>query len=157
MALDWTLVEPGVIASRYPVTDDDVGALADLGVRLLINLHEDAHDSRKLQHAGVRERHIPIGDFGAPQQEQIDLAIDAIEAELSVGHGVAVHCAYGVGRTGAIIACWLVSRGMSAEGAIRRIRELRPGSVEMPSQERAVHEYARLRHSAAVQSERGNP
>ena len=48
----------------------------------------------------------------------------------------------GVGRTGTVLACYLVHRGATAVDAINRVRELRPGSVQTPEQEAAVLQYA---------------
>jgi atypical dual specificity phosphatase len=57
--------------------------------------------------------------------------------------GVAVHCTAGKGRTGTVLAAYLVTTGLSAHAAIDRVRHLRPGSVETPDQEEAVEEFAR--------------
>jgi atypical dual specificity phosphatase len=84
----------------------------------------------------------------APTQEQLDRCISAIELALENKMGVAVHCTAGLGRTGVVLACHLVKRGMSADNAIARIRRLRPGSIETDDQARAVEEFAR-RHGIA--------
>lgn len=140
--MNWTRVDEHVVASSYPVTDEDVDTLKREGVSLLLNLHEQPHDAARLERVEIRERHIPVRDFGAPSQRQIDDAVAAIAAAVRASQGVAVHCAYGVGRTGTILACWFVSAGMSADESIARIRKLRPGSVEVPPQEQAVRAYA---------------
>jgi atypical dual specificity phosphatase len=57
--------------------------------------------------------------------------------------GVAVHCAAGLGRTGTVLAAYLVARGEEPRAALARVRDLRPGSVETADQERAVEAYAR--------------
>jgi atypical dual specificity phosphatase len=53
-----------------------------------------------------------------------------------------VHCAGGLGRTGTVLAAYLVHRGRSAEEAIAEIRRQRPGSVETPAQADAVRQFA---------------
>jgi atypical dual specificity phosphatase len=56
---------------------------------------------------------------------------------------VAVHCGGGLGRTGTLLACYLVSaEGLPADAAIARVRAARPGSVETEDQEQAVRRYA---------------
>ncbi len=55
--------------------------------------------------------------------------------------GVAVHCAAGLGRTGVVLACYLIDKGLNATNAIARIRRLRPGSIETEDQEKAVEEF----------------
>jgi protein-tyrosine phosphatase len=57
--------------------------------------------------------------------------------------GVAVHCGAGLGRTGVVLACYFVSKGLNAPNAIARVRRLRPGSVETEEQADAVAEFAR--------------
>jgi len=55
---------------------------------------------------------------------------------------VAVHCAWGRGRTGTMMACYLAQRRhLSADDAIAEIRQMRPGSVDSAKQENAVHLY----------------
>jgi atypical dual specificity phosphatase len=57
---------------------------------------------------------------------------------------VAVRCIAGLGRTGTILACYLVSMEMPANNAIIVIREWRPGSIETLEQEAVVYEYERF-------------
>lgn len=55
-----------------------------------------------------------------------------------------MHCKHGLGRTGTMLACYLVkTRAISGEEAIKTIRRLRPGSIETREQERAVLEFQR--------------
>lgn len=60
----------------------------------------------------------------------------------SPSQAVAVHCALGFGRTGTMLACYLVKeRGLTAGDAIAEIRRLRPGSIETYEQEKAVFQF----------------
>ena len=55
---------------------------------------------------------------------------------------LAAHCAWGRGRTGTMMACYLAKRQrLSAADAIAEIRRMRPGSVDSAKQENAVHVY----------------
>jgi atypical dual specificity phosphatase len=60
---------------------------------------------------------------------------------VSNGAAVAVHCGAGLGRTGTLVACYLVAGGLSAEDAIAKVRRLRPGSIETAEQEAAVRTF----------------
>jgi atypical dual specificity phosphatase len=74
----------------------------------------------------------------APSPIQLSEIIDFIEARNAESKPVLVHCGEGKGRTGTVLAAYLVSRGSNADDAIRRVRELRPGSIENLEQENAV-------------------
>lgn len=68
----------------------------------------------------------------------------ALDSTLSVStsQAVGVHCALGFGRTGTMLACYLVKeRGLAAGDAIAEIRRLRPGSIETYEQEKAVFQF----------------
>ena len=57
---------------------------------------------------------------------------------------MAVHCIRGMGRTGTMIACYLVKAyGMTGRTAINEVRRLRPGSIETKEQEQIVESYAK--------------
>ncbi len=137
-------VAPGVLGCAYPRTERSLAALSGSGVRLLVNLHERPHDPVRLERHGLREVHLPVKDFAAPSLELIERAVGAIREALASDETAAVHCGGGLGRTGTVLACYLLasSEGLGAEEALRRVRELRPGSVETPAQIAAVRAWA---------------
>ena len=138
-----TWVDDGhVAACSYPRDEMTLDELAHSGVRVLINLHQRRHPAAVLQKYGLIEVHLPVPDFSPPTQAQLERGVSAIEQATATGTRVAVHCGGGLGRTGTLLACYLVKRGLSPDAAIQRVRELRPGSVETPQQEAAVVEYA---------------
>ncbi|XP_056337696.1 dual specificity protein phosphatase 23a [Danio aesculapii] len=91
---------------------------------------------------------ISIMDFTPPSRRQILQFLSIVEMVNAKGEGVAVHCAHGHGRTGTMLACYLVkSRHLSGEEAIKEIRRLREGSVETKEQEQAVIDFHNYIHS----------
>ena len=140
-ALDW-LIPDTVAGCIYP-DEEALGAVSRLGISVIVNLHERPHPRETLARYGLTELHLPVRDFTPPTLSQIETAIEAIEDAVAAGRRVAVHCAAGLGRTGTLLACYLVRQGMTADEAIVRVRAVRPGSIETPAQEAAVEGYAR--------------
>ena len=136
-----------VLACAYPRQDVALAALAQQGISMLVNLHEHAHDPALLAPHGLIELHLPVADFTPPSPEQLEQGVAAIVQALATGQRVAVHCGAGLGRTGTLLACYLVQQGMEAEAAIDRVRAVRPGSVETAEQVAAVRAYARGRQT----------
>jgi atypical dual specificity phosphatase len=86
--------------------------------------------------------YIPIEDYHIPTFEQVDLFINQTTKAIETGKAIAVHCAGGKGRTGTMLACWLVAKeNMNPEEAIAFVRKQRPGSVETEEQEAFVRDY----------------
>lgn len=139
--IDW--IEPDAVAAcAYPRDDAMLAELAAAGVTTLINLTEWPHGLQRLDRHGIREISLPVADFTPPSPGQLNAGVAAIEQTLTDGGRVAVHCHGGLGRTGTLLACWLVRRGLPADTAIEQVRAVRPGSVETAAQEASIRSYA---------------
>lgn len=135
------VIENGLAGSALPDDESAAQWLVGQGVRAVVSLTEEVPPA--LAGTPIEALHVPIKDFRAPTAELIDRAVGFIDRQRATGHPVLVHCAAGFGRTGTILASYLVSTGLDADAAIARIRELRPGSVESDAQVEAVKAYAR--------------
>lgn len=135
--------KPLLAAMGRPHGTDDMEWLRAQGIDLLISLTEEPPFSRWVNDAGLMLVHVPIIDMEPPSQDQVERCLSTIAKAHERQMGVAVHCGAGMGRTGTIIACYFVSKGLNADNALARIRRLRPGSVETVEQEEVVHAFAR--------------
>lgn len=139
-------IEEGrLLACAYPRRKAALEALSRLGVQVVINLHERAHGPARLAPYGIAEVHLPVRDFTAPTPEQLARGVAEIEAAIRAGKTVVVHCGGGLGRTGTLLACYLVSQGLTTVDAVARVRRLRPGSIETRQQLGAVLAYGQRR------------
>ena len=72
-------------------------------------------------------------DHAPPTPEALEEATGFISAQLKDGRSVLVHCLAGIGRTGSVLAAYMIEyEGKTADDAIARLRVIRPGSVEGP-------------------------
>jgi atypical dual specificity phosphatase len=86
--------------------------------------------------------HVPIQDNTPPTLEQIHYVVALIDKAKMEGRRISVHCAWGRGRTGTMLACYLAKQlNLSADEAIARIRQLRPGSVDTEEQENVIRSF----------------
>ena len=138
------LVENQLAAMSYSESEDAFTLLYRMGIRALLNLTEAPLPYETPNTIGMLTRHIPVADFTAPTLHQVQEAVDMISSCLDRHLPVVVHCLAGLGRTGTILACYLVRMEMPAKNAIIVIREWRPGSIEGPEQEAVVYEYERF-------------
>ncbi len=136
-SIGMTWIIPGEVAAFgvWALKEPDV--LEAAGVRAIVSLTETPADEL------VGEKrfdllHLPVVDMSAPTNKQIEEFVGFVERKVAEGKSVGVHCMAGLGRTGTMIACLLVSRGLEADEAIGRVRLARPGSVQTESQEQAV-------------------
>jgi protein-tyrosine phosphatase len=68
--------------------------------------------------------------------------LDALDAALAARRRVYVHCLGGRGRTGTVVACWLVRHGHRAEEALALVQERRGRrSPETAEQRRFVRRW----------------
>lgn len=130
---------PGI--GNFAVVDDDVWrggspsddgyrALAALGVTTVVDLRaeSDTSDDALLHSLGITLVRIPVGDGRAPTAAEVDQALAAIDG--SQGR-VFVHCSAGVGRTGSVVAAYLVRNGEAGRlGALVRNLAIGPPSLE---------------------------
>jgi atypical dual specificity phosphatase len=153
------LVEDGIAGCSLPggaatrTTYADQSALAadlswlqhDRGISSLLTLTERPLDAVLLATYGIEALHVPIEDLAPPTPEQFQTALYFIDRQRSQGKAVAVHCLMGQGRTGSILAAYLIRNGMSPGEALHELRVICPGAVENPAQEQALRAFAARR------------
>ncbi len=122
--------------------EQDLAFLQESGVTILVSLTEETIPAEDLIKFGITGVHLPVEDFTPPTLAQIELFLAEVENARLKGRALGVHCTAGKGRSGTMLASYLVSQGLTAPEALAKIRRLRPGSVETEAQEARVVEFA---------------
>lgn len=135
--------KPRLAALARPRSPDDLAWLRQSGIQVLLTLTEEPLRRAWVNDAGLMAFHEPMEDMEPPTQAQLSRAVQAIRRALEKGLPVAVHCGAGLGRTGVVVAAWMVSNGAAPASAIAKVRKLRPHSVETAEQEESIEEFAR--------------
>ena len=141
MNFGWVLNDE-LAGSQGPASLDDLSFLYHQGVRAVIRMEERTIAADSGTDLDLVDMFVPVPDFTPPNLDQIQRMVEFIDQQTAEQRPVVVSCYAGIGRTGTVLACYLVHRGATAVDAINRVRELRPGSVQTPEQEAAVLQYA---------------
>ena len=129
---------------RAPLRDPEIQFLRDQGIQILVRLQESRElsvTSETLAALGILDYHCPITEGAALSPKETKPLIEFLQQSISSEKPVAVSCAGGIGRTGTILACYLVAQGIGAEQAILTLRKTRGPSLETKTQEAAVYAY----------------
>lgn len=130
--------QPGVVA---PI-EYDLDLLGAVGITHLITLTEQDLPQDLLRIHGLANTHLPIFDREAPSTGQMQMLLVRMQRLLQAGEVLAVHCLAGLGRTGLVLAAWLVrDGGLSAATAIERLRRIDPAYVQTEAQEAFLQQF----------------
>lgn len=121
---------PGV----YFEMEYDLKALQRVGVTTLVTLTEAPLDQARLKPFGIKSVWEPIADMEAPSIEQGKRICECIEQLLAQNEIVAVHCRAGLGRTGTVLAAYLIWQGQGGLDALETVREVEPRWVQSQAQ-----------------------
>ena len=141
MNFGWVLKDE-LAGSQGPASVQDLFFLYSQGVRAVIRMEERTIAADSGNMVDLVDMFEPVPDFTPPGLEQTQRMIDFIDQQTAEQKPVVVSCYAGIGRTGTVLACYLVHRGEEPAEAINRVRQLRPSSIQTPEQEAAVYQYA---------------
>ena len=136
------LIEDKLAGSAIPTSIDEVQWVIEQGIKSVVTVREEPLDDEWVK--DVNYLHIMSNDMGVPEFTDLVSTVDFIHRRITNNEPVMVHCLAGLGRTGTILASYLVKyRKMSADEAIQKVREERPGSIQSYPQEEIIFRFSK--------------
>ena len=140
----WWIDEPIVMGSSNP-SDADLRDLRAQGFATLVCLLDPTEQSTNYRKEeagmlGYSLREIPVRDFHPPSSAQL-LEFVTLAHTASDRARVLVHCQGGTGRTGTMASAYWISKGLSKDAAVARVRQMRSGAVETQEQHGCLEEF----------------
>jgi protein-tyrosine phosphatase len=102
------------------------------------------HEDRETRAQGMAFSSFPIPDRQVPDsQAGLAKVLEKLDKELASGANVVLHCRQGIGRSGLVAACLLVTKGVEAKAAIKRLSAARGVQIpETDEQRRWIDHFA---------------
>jgi protein-tyrosine phosphatase len=125
--------------------EDDLGRWKMLGITQVVSLLEPdeevqlglENEHAECERIGLRFHSFPIPDCGVPADTEAfaDL-VHQMQVDLEQGQRIVIHCRQGIGRSGLLAACVLMSFEMPMKDALERITLARGVPVPETEQQR---------------------
>lgn len=134
------LIPESVAGSGFPGSHRALRWLKGKGIGMILSLTDESIDIPYAEKIGIRVYRLPMVNMEAAHPEALDHAVDLMVE--SGDRKVLVHCLAGMGRTGMVLAAYMIrEKGMSADEALREVKRLRPGSLKRRVQNEAMRDY----------------
>jgi atypical dual specificity phosphatase len=129
----------------HAALDADLAWLRAQGIRAILSLTETPLLAGALDRHGLTGYHLPVPDLNPPSLAQLDDALDFLDEQRLLARPTLVHCLVGEGRTGTVLAAYLIRAGLSPDAALRELRAACPNAVGSASQDAFLRDYAARR------------
>ena len=134
------LIDGKLAGSAIPTSKDEIKWVQEQGVKSIVTIREEPLADEWIK--DVNYLHVMSNDMGVPEFDDLIHAVDFIHRRITNNEYVLVHCLAGLGRTGTILACYLVKyQNMTADEATQKVREERPGSIQSYPQEEIIFRF----------------
>lgn len=120
----------------------ELRALHAAGVCTVVSQLNIPSDAPVYESAGFTFQCLPVPHGSAPTTAQATEFVCFVTEQRAAHRPVAVHCEAGLGRTGTMLAAYLISQGETAETAIWLVRAAEKVAIETAPQLQFLEQYA---------------
>jgi len=137
------IIEEKLAGSAIPTSKEEVDWVKQEGVKSIVTIREEPLEDEWIK--DVNYLHVHSNDMGIPEFSDLVNSVDFIHQRITNDEPVMVHCLAGLGRTGTILACYLIKyKDMTANDAIKKVRQERHGSIQSFSQEEIIFRFEKF-------------
>ena len=134
------IIEKKLAGSAIPTSKEEVDWVKQEGVKSIVTIREEPLEDEWVK--DINYLHVHSNDMGVPEFDDLIKSVDFVHQRITNDEPVMVHCLAGLGRTGTILACYLIKyEQMSADDAIQKVRNERHGSIQSFSQEEIIFRF----------------
>ena len=137
------IIEEKLAGSAIPTSKEEIDWIKQEGVKSIVTIREESLEDEWIK--DVNYLHVHSNDMGIPEFSDLVNSVDFIHQRITNDEPVMVHCLAGLGRTGTILACYLIKyEDMTADDAIEKVRRERHGSIQSFSQEEIIFRFEKF-------------
>ena len=137
------IIEEKLAGSAIPTSKEEIDWVKQEGVKSIVTIREERLEDEWIK--DINYLHVHSNDMGIPEFSDLVNSVDFIHQRITNDEPVMVHCLAGLGRTGTILACYLIKyEDMTADDAIEKVRRERHGSIQSFSQEEIIFRFEKF-------------
>lgn len=115
-------ITPDIAVGYAPRSQDALSTIRGNGIEAIVNLCAECYDLHLSEKkAGFDVWYLPVQDEDAPSMEDLERTLDWLAQCIRNGKKVLVHCRFGIGRTGTVVAAYLMREGFSLKEALAKM------------------------------------
>ena len=100
------LIDGKLAGSAIPTSKEEIEWAKEEGVKSVVTIREEPLDNEWVK--DLNYLHVMSDDMGIPEFSDLVNSIDFIHQRITDNEPVMVHCLAGLGRTGTILACYMI-------------------------------------------------
>ena len=123
-----------------PRSHDDLETIKNAGIDAIVNVCAECYDLHETEEAaGFDVLYLAVADECAPELPDLEKLVAWLDERVSSGRKVLVHCRFGIGRTGTLVAAYLLYKGSDIRTALKSMKHT-------PAMPISVEQWRLLRH-----------